>query len=78
MMENKIITLDNNEQYFILTKEKIEENTFLIGIKIENDKYLNEFKIFLEETKNDKTNLTILDDEDLIKVIINAYLLERI
>lgn len=78
ILENKIVTLENNEQYLILSKEKIKDNSFLIGIKIEDEKYINDFKIFLEETKNDKVYLSIIEDEELIKVVVNAYLLEKI
>ena len=78
ILENKIVTLENNEQYLILSKEKIKDNVFLIGIRIENEKYINDFKIFLEEIKNDKVILNIIEDEELIKVVVNAYLLDKI
>ena len=58
--------------------ENIKDNVFLIGIRIEYEKYINDFKIFLEEIKNDKVILNIIEDEELIKVVVNAYLLDKI
>ena len=77
-MKNKIVTLDNEEKYLILEKEKIDDKEFLIGIKIINDKYFNEFKFFMENKKNDETYLEEIKDENLIKVIVDSYILSNI
>ena len=76
--ENKIVTLENNEKYLILNKEIIDKKEFIIGIKIENEKYTNEFKFFIESKKNEEVLLEEIQDEELIKVIVNSYILNNI
>ena len=76
--ENKIITLENDEKYLIIAKENIDQNEFVIGIKIVEDKYVNEFKYFIETKKHDEIFLEEITDENIIKIIVDSYVLSNI
>lgn len=77
-MIGKIVSLDNNEKYLMLLEENIENKKFLIGIKIVSDKYTNEFKLFLENKKDDDILLEEIQDEELLKVLVNSYILDNL
>ena len=76
--ENKIVTLDNNDQYLILGRETIDTTSFLIGIKIVENKYINDFKLFAETKKNEDVYLEEIQDQELIKTVVNSYILSNI
>lgn len=75
--ENKIITLDNNDKYLIITKTTLNNNEFFVGIKIINEKYHNEFKIFTSKTKNSEIYVEEIQDNNLIKLIVDNFILEK-
>ncbi len=77
-MINKIVVLDNDDKYLIILNEKINNNSFLVGVKIVNEKYTNDFKLFLEKKKDNDIFLEEIEDEDLLKVIVNSFLLKNI
>lgn len=77
-MINKLITLENNEKYLIILKETIDKDEFLVGVKIVDEKYTNEFKIFLEKNDKEDKFLEEIKDEELLKVVVNNYLLNNI
>lgn len=77
-MIEKIVTLENNEKYLMILNEIIDSKSFYLGIKIENEKYTNEFKLFLEKKKENQTFLEIIEDESLIKILVNSYILDNI
>ena len=76
--ENKIVTLDNNDRYLILGRETIDTTSFLIGIKIVENKYINDFKLFAETKKNEDVYLEEIQDQELIKTVVNSYILSNI
>lgn len=77
-MINKMITLENNEKYLIILKETIDKDEFLVGVKIVDEKYTNEFKLFLEKNDKEDKILEEIKDEELLKVVVNNYLLNNI
>lgn len=77
-MLEKVITLDNGEKYFLILEKKYENDLFYVGVRIENDKWTNEFKLFLEHKKDNDILLECIDDENVLRVIVNAYLLNSI
>ena len=77
-MINKMITLENNEKYLIILKETIDKDEFLVGVKIVDKKYTNEFKLFLEKNDKEDKCLEEIKDEELLKVVVNNYLLNNI
>lgn len=78
IQENKIITLENKDKYLTITKVLIDNKEFVIGIKLVDEKYINEFKFFAEIKKNDEIFLEEITDEALIKIIANSYILSNI
>ena len=77
-MIDKIITLDNNEKYFIIIEKKYENDLFYVGVRVFDDKWTNDFKLFLEKKNNNEVFLEVINDEKVLKVIVNSYLLESI
>lgn len=77
-MIGKIVSLDNDEKYLMLLEENVENKKFLIGIKIVSAKYTNEFKLFLEKKKDDDILLEEIQDEELLKVLVNSYILDNL
>lgn len=77
-MIDKLITLDSGEKYLIILKETIDKDGFLVGVKIVNEKYTNEFKLFLEKQDKEEVYLEEIKDEELLKVVVNNYLLKNI
>ena len=76
-MLNKIVTLDNEERYLIILEKKVDDKNFLIGIKLQGDKYLNEFKLFLEKKIENVLSFEEIEDEELLKVLVNSYVLNK-
>ena len=77
-MINKIITLDNQEQYLILFKETYLKDIFYIGVKLNDDKYINQFKLFLEKKNNEELFVEEIEDSDLLTILVNKYMLQNI
>lgn len=77
-MIGKIITLENDRRYLMLLKETVDNKDFLIGVKIVDDKYTNEFKLFLEKKKESEMFLEEIQDEELLKVLVNSYILDNL
>lgn len=77
-MIGKVITLDNEDKYLVLLNEKIDKDSFLVGVKIVDDKYTNVFKLFLEKHDKEEVYLEEIKDYELLKVIVNNYLLNNI
>ena len=75
-MINKIITLENDEEFLIIKKVTIKKDEFLIGVRLENNKYLNDFRFFIENNKNGEKFLEEIKDSSLIKLIIDKFLLD--
>jgi len=76
-MIGKIITLDNDSKYLILLENTLDNKKFVIGVKIISDKYTNDFKLFLEKKKDDSSIFEEIQDEELLKVIVNSYILDK-
>lgn len=77
-MVDKIITMDDNEKYFIILAKEYENDLFYVGVRVFDDKWTNDFKLFLEKKNNNEVFLEIIDDEKVLKIIVNSYLLESI
>ncbi len=70
--ENKIITIESNEKFLIIKNINVSNNNYLVGVKLENDKYVNDFRLFKEI--NDY-NIEEIKDENIIKMVIDKYIL---
>lgn len=77
-MIDKIITLKNEEKYYIFLDKTFENDKFYIGVKLLDEKLTNDFKVFLENKKNDEVFFELIEDEKLLKVIVNSYVLDNI
>lgn len=77
-MIGKIVELDNKEKYLIVLEQRINEDNFYIANKLVDDKYTNEFKAFLERKKENDIFLEEVVDEELLKVLVNSYVLNEI
>lgn len=77
-MINKIVTLDNDDKYLVFFETKYENNIFYVGVKIVDNKWNNDFKLFLEKKKDDDVYLELIDDSNFLKVLVNKYLLENV
>jgi len=77
-MINKIITLENQEKYYLVLEKSFDNDKFYVGVKLLENKWTNEFKVFLEKKKDEDIFLELIDDEKILKVIVNDFLLENI
>lgn len=77
-MIGKTITLDNEEKYLVILDNNVDNKHFLIGVKVVLDKYTNEFKLFLEKKKDDDILLEEIQDEELLKTLVNSYILDNL
>lgn len=77
-MINKIITLENQEKYYLVLEKNFDNDKFYVGVKLLENKWTNEFKVFLEKKKDEDIFLELIDDEKILKVIVNDFLLENI
>ena len=77
-MIDKIITLKNDEKYFIFLEKVLEKDKFYIGVKLKEDKYTNIFKVFIERKIENDIFFEEVNDEKILKVFVDIYLLENI
>lgn len=77
-MINKIITLDNQEKYYIFLDKNFDNDKFYVGVKLLDGNWTNDFRVFLEKKKDNDIFLDLIEDEKILKVIVNNYLLENI
>ena len=77
-MLNKIITLDNQQKYYIILDKSFDSEKFYIGVKLIENRWINDFKVFLEKKTNDGVFFELIEDEKFLKIIVNDYLLENI
>lgn len=77
-MIGKIVTLDNKEKYLIILEQKVNDDNFFIGNKIIDNNYTNEFKAFLEKKKENDLFLEEVVDDELLKVLVNSYVLNKL
>ena len=75
---SKLVTLEDDTKYYIINEVKIKNEKFLIGVRVVNDEIINEFKFFIEINKNNEKFLESVEDKDLIKFIVDAYMLNNI
>ena len=74
---NKIVTLETNEKFLIISDIKIKNERFLMGVRVNEGKYENDFRIFTENIKNNERYLEELVDQDLIRLIVDTYVIEN-
>lgn len=74
-MRDKIVTLENEEKFLIITEIKIKNEKFLVGVKVVDERYENDFRFFVENNKNGEKFLEEIKDESLIKLIVDKYIL---
>ena len=77
-MEEKIVTLDNHNQFLIISEQKIENEKIAIGVKLKGTKYENDFCFFREIKKAQDIYFEKIEDEMLIKLIVNHYIVNNI
>lgn len=75
--KNKIITLDNDEHFLIFNDLKIKNEKFLMGVKINNNQYENDFRFFIETNKNNEKYLEEITNESLIKLIVDKFIIDN-
>lgn len=73
-MVDKIVTLENNNNYLILDKTVLNTVTYYFGVRLNELEEPTNNYLFFEETVDDKdTYLGIVDDENVKGLLLTAF-----
>lgn len=74
---SKIVKLESGEKFLLFKIFKIQNEKFIAGVKIEDNKYINDFHIFIENNKNGEKYLEEITDPNIIKLIIDNFIINE-
>ena len=74
---NKIVTLETNEKFLIISDIKVNNEKYFFGVKIDGEKYENDFRVFTLNVKNSEKYFEQIMDPKLTRLIVEAYVINH-